>query len=153
VQAESSSSSGILSFIGAVVKIFLFILGIILVVILIGYIIYRISRKNDDIGFQDFLIDSVFHTRKPKVEVKTEDGNNLIIQQTSSTQAINPLATVRPKEEPKVIVEDPLKTFSVPAVKIQDPLETPILEVVEKPGEEIHTETLSVPDWLKAPNF
>lgn len=28
-----------------------------------GYIVYRLSRKSGDMGFQDFLIDSIAHTK------------------------------------------------------------------------------------------
>lgn len=54
---------GILKFIGGAVKVFAIILGVLLLILLIGYIFYRVSRKNNDMGFQDFLIDSVFHSK------------------------------------------------------------------------------------------
>lgn len=66
VQAPDKSGflSGVLGFIGGVVKVFFIIVGLVVFVILLGYGFYRISRKSDNIGFQDFLIDSVFHVGK-----------------------------------------------------------------------------------------
>ncbi len=66
-------------------KVFFLILGIILLVILLGYIFYRVTRKGTDIGFQDFLIDSVFHSKRPDKEpstsIKTSDSGNIIVNE------------------------------------------------------------------------
>lgn len=84
-------------------------LGIILIVILIGYALYRISRKNNDTGFQDFLIDSVFHSKKPQSE-PTNQANTIP-------------TTVVPSNNESVIIQsptiDPLTSYIPPP---NDPL-------------------------------
>lgn len=72
---ETSPSGGISGFLVGAGKIF-GVIFIILAVLLFGlYIFYRKSRKSGDIGFQDFLIDSIAHHKKPVVsERKTAEA-------------------------------------------------------------------------------
>ncbi len=88
---EPSTSSGILAFISGTVKVFFIILAIIIFIVLLGFIIYRFSRKNDDIGFQDFLIDSIFHSKPKNPEtpsVKQQAAN--VSTAVSVTSGITP---------------------------------------------------------------
>ena len=104
------------------------IIGIILLIIItlgvIAFVIYRRGRENENIGFQDYIIDNVFHGKK---------------SEENSTIAPN-LPVETPKVEPTI---DPLKNFTPPEEKIPDPLantET-VSEEVKSDGE--------MPSWLK----
>lgn len=139
-----STGGGILGFIGGFVKVFLILIGIILGIGIIGYIFYRFSRKDENIGFQDFLIDSVFHSRKttpaekplsPVVNVKSTET---AIKVDPLTSYVPPPA---PPPSPQVISVE--KTLS----KV-DPLAT------EEPSGDTaisQTEDTKIPSWLKTP--
>lgn len=150
----------ILGFVGGVVKIFFLIIGIILFVILIGYIAYRVSKKDDTIGFQDFLIDSVFHAKKG-----TDNFTN---------EVRNPAATVSVESEKlsKETTEnpvDPMTAFIQPEEVSSQKNESPMMPAKETFSETNYTEFLApespstqkveevktawVPDWLKTPSY
>jgi hypothetical protein len=158
VSAETSGSGttidtvstwgGILGFISGFIKIFFIIVGIILFIGVIGFMFYRLSRKDDNIWFQDFLIDSVFHSRK---------ATPITVDTTSASVVING-APPLPREDPLVSYTPPTSTpvSSVKSAPI-DPLAivTPIAVVeptiaVSQPIEMSQTTNDSVPDWLKA---
>lgn len=77
---EVTTSNGIMGFISGFVKIFFIIVGIILLIGILAFIFYRITRKGDTIGFQDFLIDSVFHNKPsaPPVSEKVIKSNVVV---------------------------------------------------------------------------
>lgn len=81
------------------------------------------SRKNDDIGFQDFLIDSVFHAKKSgenttinNVVVTTPDTSSVIIKPVTVAQpTVDPLANYTP-----IVVQE--KPLEVAVDSTHDPL-------------------------------
>lgn len=115
VQAPDKSGfrSGILGFIGGVVKVFFIIVGLVVFVILLGYIFYRISRKSDNIGFQDFLIDSVFHVGK--WSQKTESA----ISTTQQTDSKKPNEPIRQEVRPAIAMKS--ETESIATEVSSDP--------------------------------
>lgn len=115
-------------------KIFFLIIGIILFVILIGYIAYRVSKKDDTIGFQDFLIDSVFHAKKG-----TDNFTN---------EVRNPAATVSVESEKlsKETTEnpvDPMTAFIQPEEVSSQKNESPMMPAKETFSETNYTEFLA----------
>lgn len=167
ITAETSSGNGVLWFIGGVVKVFFLIIGIVIFVILIGYVFYRVSRKNESIGFQDFLIDSVFHAGKWTItkpvesttlntkgegippeqqEIKTINEDALAEKSSPSPlETTSPVAdpmTTLPKQEIRTS-----KVWEIPKPTNNEP--SPILE--ENNNTPTPIETVWVPDWLKVP--
>ena len=137
-----ATSGGIFGFISGFIKIFFIIVGIILLIGIIGFIFYRLSRKDDNIGFQDFLIDSVFHSRR--VTPMTVD--------TTSTSVVVNGAPPLPQEDPLVSytpVVTPTPVVSTPAI---DPLAAVAPVVSDTPIIVTPVTSDSVPDWLKAPS-
>lgn len=152
VTTDTSVSSGILGFIGGFVKVFFIIIAIILVIALIGFIFYRISRKDDNIGFQDFLIDSVFHSReKPESVASTPVSNTVIVTPAPIvTPSVDPLSSYTP---PAPVVQPTPDSSPTPVA--QDPLsdalartEAPIAPVIEAAPVAVE----HIPDWLKVPS-
>ena len=134
------------------VKIFLIILALICGLFLIGYIIYRFSKKSGDMGFQDFLIDSIAHSKQPKNS--------------------DPLSVKTPQEPPTIIVTPPKESVNLPTLvtPVIDPLrdhrETVVVALpsTETLGTDSRTHTTEeviplkdeergeahvIPDWLK----
>lgn len=149
----TSDSSWMLGFISGTVKVFGMIILIIIIIVFIGFIIYRVSRKKEDIGFQDFLIDSIFHS-KPNAgntsatEIKKETSP--FASSVSENGNISSIASSTSKEEVTSTYQDPLATLpknytptnTIPAVT-NDPLNAPTMPPTET--------TASIPDWLKVP--
>jgi PKD repeat protein len=153
---EQSIGWGILGFVSGVVKVFLIILAVILFVLLIGFIIYRLTRKSGDIGFQDFLIDSVFHSKRPstgevKKSVAADEAKSIIITPVvtpvvmpwvSDTKSSDILASYTPPPV-QISSPDPLTSYIKPP-------ETPIIitpDPLDTSSDSSHD--ASVPDWLK----
>ena len=135
-------------FITGTVKVFGIIIIVIIIIILIGFILYRFSRKNNDIGFQDFLIDSIFHTRNSKWPSSSGDW---IFAKKEIFAKVDPLATAIQESIPSIVipssspVEDPMTKFS--QMSVQEVTKDEIL--VKTP---IQEEVASIPDWLKPKN-
>jgi hypothetical protein len=134
-----------------VVKIFLIILVVIAILFLIGYIIYRMSRRDGDTGFQDFLIDSIAHSKKPQKEqatpITTSSGENTIIVSPKISETNTPIkndplgspvlvSSVAETNTSTLIVTPPAATTTSPIVV--DPLAVHTEEVVD------HEETMPV---------
>ena len=134
VEESSTSGGGIFGFVSGVVWIVLYILGGIVLVLLLGYLFYVLSRKNSDIGFQDFLIDSVFHAKK-------SDPDSVTIQTPDATDIIVKPVTVGVTPPSPVIQVDPLASYTPPVVEVKpirvDPIES--------------SEPASIPSWLQVP--
>jgi hypothetical protein len=144
---ESVTWSGILWFIGGTVKIFLIIIGIIIGLFLIGYIVYRFSRKSGDMWFQDFLIDSIAHNKW--VSTKNTISVSPIKKDREDPLSRSPI--VAPIEINKETI-DPLSSIgNYPKIEHlenqnEKPEEAVMVEVSPKiTPEETHT----IPDWLK----
>ncbi len=149
VVTPEKEQSWILSLISGVVRIFFILLGVIIFVILLAYLFYRLSRRNQNIGFQDFLIDSVFHAKKQE---SSSINTSTIIEPTES------LIINTPPEKPPVI--DPLVSFTPiqQSSTPNDPLDSIIIPptpptvdeipVTIEPNNAAPEENL-VPDWLK----
>jgi PKD repeat protein/type IV secretory pathway VirB2 component (pilin) len=167
IKEETSSGWWILGFIAWVVKVFFFILGIILLVILIGYGFYRFSRKSDTIGFQDFLIDSVFHAKRAPEQTQAPTKS------APPPDFFTTPSIIIPEKEPAPKPVDPMKDFvspveqiptnhrteEAPAPKplaeesqIQSPVSTPTPEPPIGQGIPLNAEWW-VPDWLRAPTY
>lgn len=145
-----SGSSGIMWFIWGIVKVFGFVIVIILAMVLIGFIAYRVTKKKDDIGFQDFLIDSIFHARNTKKNtpaVSTPENTEIIKPlKEDSRLNIDPLESEIPKKQEPVI-HDPMASFSqgssssIPSSITEEKKDIPVTLSPE--------EHASIPDWLK----
>jgi PKD repeat protein len=139
VEEVSATGGGILSFISGVVWIFVYIIWGIFFVLLLGYIFYLISRKNTNIGFQDFLIDSVFHAKKADTNntgIGTPDATNILVNQTPASVVI-----------PPVIKTDPLANYTPPAIEIKPiTIETSTIDPLTS------AEPAPIPSWLQVPN-
>ncbi len=146
VAQETSASSWILWFIGWVVKIFVIILVIIAVLFLIGYIAYRLTRKNNDTGFQDFLIDSIAHNKKSKdVPVATPPVSTVSVAPVVENTPVVPATPVVTTP-----LADPLMSASSPVIVKKTETSPIIVPVIETPLmsdpltahiEELQTET------------
>lgn len=148
ITTTDSGSSGIMGFIVGIVKVFGFIMLIILVIVLVGFIFYRVTKKKDDIGFQDFLIDSIFHSRNREKIVTTgitQNQNKAEIKEFSVE--VDPLSAIKPEETKVSEKVDPMASFSqdVPSIATttspewENNLWTPLLP----------EEQANIPDWLK----
>ena len=148
---DSSSSSGILGFIGGFVKIFFIIIGFILLVGIIGFIFYRLSRKDDNIGFQDFLIDSVFHSRRDTPVSEESPRSTIVVNGIPPLPKEDPLSNYAPVVTPQKITPIVSDTqIEMPVNPIVDPLSTPVdISVPEISG--VVPEPENIPDWLKVP--
>lgn len=144
---ETSSTWGsLLGFISGVVTVVWIILWLIVFVILIGYILYKLSNKKGEIGFQDYLIDSIFHAKKT-APIDTSSNTSIVTQKVESPEIIR---TPSITEEPKTITTtDPLASFVPPVISQTPTTVDPIM------GWSIATpplnETTNIPDWLKPP--
>jgi PKD repeat protein len=144
---ESVTWSGILWFIWGTVKIFLIIIGIIIGLFLLGYIVYRLSRKSGDMWFQDFLIDSIAHHKSGST--KNTSPTPLIkkdIQDPLSIPSIvTPLETKNGANDPLASLGKYPKT-ELGEIPSEKPPEATMIEVSPNlTPEETHT----IPDWLK----
>lgn len=142
----------ILGFISGFIKVFFIIIAIILFIWILGFIFYRITRKGDSIWFQDFLIDSVFHSKSvpPPIseDIKT---NSSIINWAPPLPKEDPLINYVPPSDTKAVTDVPSITIgkSTPIVSTETYNKTEI-DVTPIP-EDTHTSTESIPDWLKVP--
>ena len=149
---EAPIWSGILGFVWGVVKIFLIILALICGLFLIGYIIYRFSKKSGDMGFQDFLIDSIAHSKQPKnsdpLSVKTPQEPPTIIV-TPAKESVSLPTLVMPVIDP---LRDHTEAIVVPVANTEtlvtdsrtDTTEE-VIPLKDENGAEAHV----IPDWLK----
>ncbi len=143
-----TTDNGILGFIGGFVKVFFIIIGVILVIGIIGFIFYRITRKGDNIGFQDFLIDSIFHNKPTPSTTEIDIKPDTIVNGAPPLPKEDPLTSYTPVVQPitqeviqpppaYVPTSDPL-SISTPTVTTPEP--TPVVK------EE------NIPSWLKVPS-
>lgn len=139
-----STGSGIIGFISGFVKIFFIIVGVILLIGVIAFILYRLNRKGDTIGFQDFLIDAVFHNGKisPVPDSTTTDA---IVNGPPPLVKVDPLNGYTPTIPTQTPIVAPSPTETLES-KPSEPITQPILET-----QETKTAALSenIPDWLK----
>lgn len=147
IPSAEDEGSGIMGFIKWTVLVFSFVLGIIIVIVFIGFLIYRASRKHDDMGFQDFLIDSIFHAKSHTPSQNTSPNivsntDNIIIKENTSP-IVDPLTTFSPvTPEVKSQPIDPMSVITHAPEKQDPPTENTLPEV--QGGE-----ATSIPDWLK----
>ncbi|MBP9779181.1 PKD domain-containing protein [Candidatus Gracilibacteria bacterium] len=107
---EPEQTGGIMGFIIGLLNVFFIIMLVIIVVVGIGYIFYRVTRKNTDIGFQDFLIDSISHSKNKTKNTEEKKYNPIEVKEVPMTVAVDPLiASYTP---PTVTQNDPLGTIS-----------------------------------------
>lgn len=154
IVTEKEASGGILWFISGTVNIFLIVIWVILVLFLIGFIVYRFTKKKGDMGFQDFLIDSVAHTNT------TPPRSANPTQSTPRTQNVNTAlepGIVTPVLEKTSTSSDPLASIGV-YHETPSPIVSPtITPVPEASMVEVNTPVTSawdttphaIPDWLK----
>jgi PKD repeat protein len=133
---------GVLGFISGFVKIFFIIIGIILIIGVIGFIFYRLSRKDDNIWFQDFLIDSVFHSRRVTPMTVDTSSTNVVVNGPPPLPKEDPLVNYTPIITPAPVIRSP----AIDPLSIVTPLivDTPVV-ITPITGD-------TVPDWLKAPS-
>lgn len=99
------SGSGILGIIGTVVKIFFIILGILLGIFLALYAYFRMTKKEGESGFQDFLIDRIFHKKPPETSREHLPTNVSEKIQVSVSETL---------QSPQNTTPDPLTTYIPP---------------------------------------
>lgn len=128
-------------------------------VLLIGYIFYLLSRKDKEIGFQDFLIDSVFHVKKaPKKEISTPDAIGLVVDTpivksvpvTSAPQNDDPLASYTPPAPVVVTTSEPVSINT----EVRNPpiVKDPLAETTPPTATPLPDESQSsIPAWLQMP--
>lgn len=126
------SSSGILGTLSTVLWIFLGIIGVVVLVVFGLFIFYKIKSTDENLGFQDFIIDQ-FSSKK------SEDTTPIAI--VTPAPAVETIL-----EEAKAEEIDPLKSYTPPSdVAMDDPL-----GASETAAENISENTEgNVPDWLK----
>ena len=126
------SSSGILGTLSTVLWIFLGIIGVVVLVVFGLFIFYKIKSTDENLGFQDFIIDQ-FSGKK------SEDTTPIAI--VTPAPAVETIL-----EEAKAEEIDPLKSYTPPSdVAMDDPL-----GASETAAENISENTEgNVPDWLK----
>lgn len=156
------SSSPILGFIIGFLKLFGYLLLFILAVFLGGFIYFKVFNKDENIGFQDFLIDKLFHKKSD------EDETSDILASfkptppvQESTPVVDPLQTL--SSSPKIEEESTLTpesfTSSEPTPEPESISESEstsevMTELEESQGSaEVSTEPTElesgIPDWLK----
>jgi PKD repeat protein len=164
---KSVAGNGILGFISGTVKIFLIVLGIIGLLFLIGYIVYRLSRKSSDMGFQDFLIDSIAHnkSRSPwsvwenMPSKKTEKSIDLVTKivlpneppKTENESPADPLSSIWAYSK-AISTDTTTSESSLQNSESASPYATDI--AVQTPTETLSSATAEndnheIPDWLK----
>ena len=145
---EDPTPGGILGFIKWTVIVFFSILGIIIVIILIGLIIYRFSRKKDDMGFQDFLIDSIFHAKSQESKGSQKSPESYIPKPVESTA--NAFSDPLQETQKNTPLTDPMSVFgqrsSIPTEITQETSTSSDPLVKSDLTEE---QPASIPDWLK----
>lgn len=113
---DTQKGSGLSGILGTIVQIFFVIIGFIILTIVALFVYYRISRKEGDAGFQDFIIDRVFHGRKNNTAKNdTPSVTQQNITEKTSTSIEETLNT-------ETII-DPLRSYTPP-----DPINTAILD-------------------------
>lgn len=160
---ETTTDNGILGFISGFVKVFFIIIGVIIWIWIIAFIFYRLTRKGDTIGFQDFLIDSVFHSKTSAPPVSNDIVKaSTVVEWAPPLPKEDPLSSYTPinekivtpeikTPEPSIIVPAPISTPVEPVTTSWiDPLNQPSETVSETVAPAIQ-QTESIPDWLKAP--
>lgn len=119
---EPKSSGGIMGILKSVGTIILWILGIITGIILLLFIWYKLQSKDDNLGFQDFIIDRFAN------------------KETKNTETTIIAPVVETKKEEKIEEIDPLKSYTPPTETKNevtvDPLQT-------------ESQPAAMPDWLK----
>ncbi len=143
VVESPATSSTVVTFIKGFVKIFLIIIGVLIFVLFCWFLWYTLSKRKNNIGFQDFIIDSIFHGwAKEKVIEPTPVKINSSPIISPSYQHEDPLKTMMPERE-EIQIVPPINSWTH-----YDPLaeipHTSISEEVPAPQE-----SSSVPDWLK----
>ncbi len=142
---SSDSSSAIVNFIKGFVKIFLIIIGILLFILFWGFLWYTFSKKKSQIGFQDFIIDSIFHGG-----AKEKSPNISVVQPviprapSASLQNEDPLKTMGMEQTAWKI-----ETTTPPATGQYDPLSLISHDTLTESSTAQEMPPSSVPDWLK----
>lgn len=147
--STTGTESWIIGFISWFVKVFFIIIGIILFIGIIAFTIYRFTRKWDSIGFQDFLIDAVFHHEKRSPIPENITKSDSVINGAPPLPKEDPLNTYIPVNTP--IASDPIKNS-----QIHETLENkPILDTLITTSNTTASANIStpenIPDWLKVP--
>jgi PKD repeat protein len=158
---EPEQTWWIMWFIIGLLNVFFIIMLVILVVVGIGYIFYRVTRKNTDIGFQDFLIDSISHSKNKTKNADEKKYSPIEVKEVPMTVAVDPLiASYTPQA---VTQNDPLGTISQVQTEISE--SSPKIYNDSSVTENSYKDTLTwkwmedttlqnddeslVPDWLK----
>jgi len=98
----------VMNLISWVVTIVLIVILFVLGILIVAYIFYRLYRKDADIGFQDFIIDSIWHTW-------TTGGTVTSTEKTNTTVLTQSTVATPSTEENNIIVKaniDPLASFT-----------------------------------------
>jgi PKD repeat protein len=129
---EDGEKSSFLAVLGTIAWIFGIIIGIFLGIFLIFFLWFKIVNKNDNLGFQDFIIEKTSGKKAPVITKKddTEDILSELDAELSKTDAN------------EKIVESEIASGK----QIETNLDNNKLE------DKIETNTEEVPDWLKG-NF
>jgi hypothetical protein len=132
-ESDSSEDSAIFWVLKTILFIFLIIVGIFFWIFILFFIFYKISNKDDNVGFQDFIIEKTSGHKKKIVVQKDETEDILKELWDDLWEKKSELNNSQTKPEVK-------------KEEVKDPLET-----IEKPAEvsQVKTNKEEVPDWLK----
>ena len=151
---ETTSPSGVLDFIIGIAKILGYIVVGLFGLLFLVFIYYKLSNKNENLSFQDFIIEKFFGGEGSGGEHETRSPITPTPQPTLSTEPRTPvekkdvfasLPTETPvsetrSEEPASLTEE---TAPVATPEVTEP-------AVEAP---VDVQASDVPDWLKNSSF
>jgi hypothetical protein len=140
------SNGSILDFIIGFAKVLGYIFLGVIGLFIVAFIYYKISNKNENLSFQDFIIEKFFGG--------DYNGANSHESRANATLPVAPVvATEKAPEAEKVEQKDPLASVveaapvAISTEAPQAPESVPQAEVT--PAPEMNQEVSDVPDWLK----
>ncbi len=153
------SSSGILGTLSTVLWIFLGIIGVVVLVVFGLFIFYKIKSTDENLGFQDFIIDQ-FSSKKSEdttpIAIVTPAPAVETILEEAKAEEIDPLKSYTPPSD--VAMDDPLGASETAAENISENTEGNVpdwlnpaenTEIPENNTTTGNVETGGLPDWLK----
>ena len=130
---DSGEENAIIWVLKTILYIFGIIIGLFALVFIIFFIIYKISNKNDHVGFQDFIIEKTSGHKK-KVIVQKDDTEDILKELDADLWKKEEKIEITP-ENKKIENKDPLSSMDTKTLTWK-----------------VETSKEEVPEWLKG-NF
>jgi len=130
---NSDETSAFVDVIKTILFIFVIIVGIFIGIFIIFFLFYKITNKDDNVGFQDFIIEKT-SGKKRKIVVQKDETEDILKELDADLGSKESISDATTKVENN---------------KKEDSLET--IDTKTKPSD-IKTNKEEVPDWLKG-NF